>query len=183
MGIQSSAPELGKATMGIAPSPPGSPVPSGAMGVMAPPALQGGTQLAVMHGGIAISDVFTYLPYVYRVIENLGDITACAAKLKPYIAMAQSDFPGLIAEGKAILNEVAPNLVAGLAAQPVKFDVAWVQSALNKASSAGLTVDGKYGPMTHEAIRLYQVAQGLEPDTWAGPITVARLFKEVGANP
>lgn len=143
-----------------------------------PPPLQHGAPK-----GIAISDAFTYLPIAYRAIEHLGDITAFINKLKPYIAMAMNDLPDLVAEGKALINQIAPNLLTGLAVEPAKFDVSWVQRALNKVSNAGLKVDGQYGPLTHEAIRLYQVAKGLEPDTWAGPITVAKLFKEAGANP
>ena len=140
------------------------------------------TMPAATHG-IAVADVFKYLPYVYRVIENLGAIQSFAGKLMPYFILIKNDAPELIAEGKALLNAVAPNLLAGMAAESVQFNVAWVQRALNKATDAGLKVDGQYGPLTHEAIRAYQELRGLEPDTWAGPLTVAKLFKEVGANP
>lgn len=128
------------------------------------------------------ADVFAYLPTVMRVISNLGDIQAFVAKLTPYIKTAQRDFPDLFAEGKALIEKVAPNLLTGTA-DTAKLDVSWVQRALNKVSSAGLKVDGSYGPVTHDAIKKYQTAKGLEPDGWAGPLTVAQLFKEVGANP
>jgi hypothetical protein len=164
-----ASPEMGAPAMGIHPPP---------VEHDHPPPLQHGAPK-----GIAVGDVFAYLPYVYRVIEHLPEITAFVAKLRPYITMIVNDAPGLIAEGKALLNEVAPNLVAGLAAPSVKFNVSWVQRALNAASNAGLKVDGQMGPLTHDAIRAYQAANGLEPDSWAGPLTIARLFKQVGDSP
>jgi hypothetical protein len=156
------------------------------MGVTAPshpPAQPDHPHAAAVPMGTAITDVFAYLPYVYRVIENLGAIQAFVGKLMPYFTLIKNDAPELINEGKAILNTIAPNLLAGMAAQAVPFDVAWVQRALNKANNAGLEVDGKYGDLTHEAVGAYQTARGLTPDTWAGTLTIAKLFKEVGANP
>lgn len=166
--LHNPAPKVGAATMGVG-TPPQQPV-----GFMAPQSFSA--------AGV-VGDVFSYLPYVYRVIENIGTIQAYVAKLQPYIAAVQANAPGLFAEGKALLNTIAPNLLQGLTPQSVQFDVSWVQKALNKAGNAGLKVDGQYGPMTHEAIRVFQEANGLTPDTWAGPLTVAKLFAQVGANP
>jgi Putative peptidoglycan binding domain len=164
--FHSGAPDVGKPAMGVGkPQQPG--------GYMAPQGFL----------NIPGTQVFDYLPMVMRVISNLGDIQSFIGKLTPYLKMAQRDFPDLFAEGKALVEKVAPNLLTGGEPESAKIDVGWVQRALNKVSNAGLKVDGQYGPVTHEAIRQYQTVKGLAPDGWAGPLTVAQLFKEVGANP
>ncbi|HEV2817122.1 MAG TPA: peptidoglycan-binding protein [Allosphingosinicella sp.] len=65
-------------------------------------------------------------------------------------------------------------------------NIRWLQSALNRASGAGLTVDGVAGPATRTAIRNFQAANGLGVDGIAGPLTVAALrtaIAAVGAAP
>lgn len=55
--------------------------------------------------------------------------------------------------------------------------VSWVkilQTDLNKAS-AGLTVDGVFGPRTHTAVEAYQQRHGLGVDGIVGPLTWASL--------
>ncbi|WP_232376492.1 peptidoglycan-binding protein [Amycolatopsis aidingensis] len=53
--------------------------------------------------------------------------------------------------------------------------VARVQRALNAARSAGLTVDGVFGPNTRSAVRGYQSSRGLGVDGIVGPNTWAAL--------
>jgi hypothetical protein len=62
------------------------------------------------------------------------------------------------------------------AAPPPKYDVKWVQESLNKlGANPQLNVDGNMGPTTHDAIKQFQAAYGLEADGWMGPLTAAAL--------
>ena len=49
-------------------------------------------------------------------------------------------------------------------------DVKWVQERLN-VCSAGLKVDGDFGPVTEAAVREYQLRHGLAVDGIVGPVT------------
>jgi len=52
----------------------------------------------------------------------------------------------------------------------------WLQSTLNAVQNAGLVVDGKYGPKTTAAIKIFQAAHaGLTVDGVVGPHTLAAL--------
>ena len=53
----------------------------------------------------------------------------------------------------------------------------WVQHSLNKAISAGLSVDGIAGACTVKAIKAFQKSQGLVVDGIAGKNTIAALKK------
>lgn len=83
-------------------------------------------------------------------------------------------FPGLTAEEQA-------------AAGATRIDVELVKSiqeALNKLDSAGLVVDGSYGPRTKAAVTKFQQANGLDPDGWAGKLTQAKIAEKLKAlNP
>lgn len=54
-------------------------------------------------------------------------------------------------------------------------DVKWLQSALN-GRGADLSVDGIFGPLTDQAVRAYQKANGLTVDGIVGPKTRAALI-------
>jgi lysozyme family protein len=57
--------------------------------------------------------------------------------------------------------------------------VAWLQQSLNKVIAAELVVDGSYGRRTRNAVRLFQARQGITADGLFGPITEARLQREL----
>ena len=59
------------------------------------------------------------------------------------------------------------------------FDAQWVQVALNKQVGANLLVDGEIGPRTIAAVKTYQGKRGLAPDGWPGPLTLAKLEKDM----
>jgi peptidoglycan hydrolase-like protein with peptidoglycan-binding domain len=46
---------------------------------------------------------------------------------------------------------------------------------LNKVLGTDLVVDGDMGPKTHDVIKQFQAAHGLEADGWMGPLTAAAL--------
>lgn len=53
--------------------------------------------------------------------------------------------------------------------------VSWLQTALNMANNAGLSVDGQFGSATKTAVTNFQKAYGLEVDGIAGPATINKL--------
>jgi Putative peptidoglycan binding domain len=55
-------------------------------------------------------------------------------------------------------------------------DVKRVQLQLNLLAAAGLVVDGEFGPMTKQAVHVFQEAQDIDVDDAVGPITWGRLF-------
>jgi peptidoglycan hydrolase-like protein with peptidoglycan-binding domain len=60
------------------------------------------------------------------------------------------------------------------------FDVMWLQQSLNfLVPRTQLQVDGKMGPLTTEAIKAFQKSRGLEPDGWAGVLTLATIEDEL----
>jgi peptidoglycan hydrolase-like protein with peptidoglycan-binding domain len=59
---------------------------------------------------------------------------------------------------------------------PSEDDVRAVQRALNEAGARPeLAVDGRYGPQTRAAIKVYQANHGLLPDGVVGELTRAAL--------
>lgn len=61
-------------------------------------------------------------------------------------------------------------------------EVGWLQTALNKAMSAYLTVDGSYGAGTEEKVREFQSRCRLGIDGTAGPKTIAELVEIVSGR-
>jgi peptidoglycan hydrolase-like protein with peptidoglycan-binding domain len=61
--------------------------------------------------------------------------------------------------------------------------VRWVQESLNRVSSAGLTVDGRFGPLTRGAVQAFQGRQGLAADGVVGPRTEAALVAAGAPRP
>jgi peptidoglycan hydrolase-like protein with peptidoglycan-binding domain len=55
-------------------------------------------------------------------------------------------------------------------------DIRAIQSALNAQINAGLIVDGRYGPQTTAAVRVFQSRKGLAVTGIVDPDTRARLF-------
>lgn len=50
-----------------------------------------------------------------------------------------------------------------------------VQGILNAKDNAGLTTDGRFGPLTNEAVRNFQASRGIGVDGIVGPITADKL--------
>ena len=61
--------------------------------------------------------------------------------------------------------------------------VRWVQDSLNRVAAANLTVDGKMGPRTREAIQRFQQRAGLTADGIVGPQTERALVETGAAAP
>jgi len=63
------------------------------------------------------------------------------------------------------------------------YSVEWVQQSLNTVQGAGLQIDGRMGTKTFEAVQRYQSSRGLDPDGWAGMLTLAALERDmIGRN-
>lgn len=54
-------------------------------------------------------------------------------------------------------------------------DVAWLQTALNRASDAGLVVDGKFGSATGAAVQNFETAMGMSADNTADKDTYSAI--------
>lgn len=74
---------------------------------------------------------------------------------------------------KTVVPEVGSILKGSTSA--TAHDVKWLQTSLNKLVNAGLTVDGKYGEATQNAVKTFQKANGLTEDGWAGVQTQAAM--------
>ena len=61
--------------------------------------------------------------------------------------------------------------------------VRWTQKSLNRVSSAGLTVDGRFGPRTQGAVQVFQRSRGLTADGVVGPRTEAALVAAGASRP
>ena len=61
-------------------------------------------------------------------------------------------------------------------------DVRWLQSALNKAMNAELTVDGSFGNGTESKVIEFQSRCGLSADGQVGPATIAMLVDILSGN-
>jgi peptidoglycan hydrolase-like protein with peptidoglycan-binding domain len=61
------------------------------------------------------------------------------------------------------------------AATAPTMSITWLQESLNKLTDAKLTVDGKYGQATQDAVKKFQTANGLTADGWAGVQTQAAI--------
>ena len=60
-------------------------------------------------------------------------------------------------------------------------DVKTLQTMLNKVCNSNLTVDGKFGAKTEQAVRSFQRANGLSADGIAGPQTWSALERQYNA--
>jgi hypothetical protein len=66
---------------------------------------------------------------------------------------------------------------------PVLHDNEWAQASLNKlGADPQLTVDGVMGPLTREAIKKFQAANGLIADGICGPLTTAMIESKLGTG-
>ena len=125
-----------------------------------------------------MADLFKLLPLAFRFVHELPRIRRIMAIAAPIIQEFQKAAPELMPEIRALWRATFPDVAAAWGdAKPgelVSYDVRWLQEGLNKLGYK-LTVDGDYGPATKEAVRKYQEANGLDPDGWAGVLTVASI--------
>jgi murein L,D-transpeptidase YcbB/YkuD len=113
---------------------------------------------------------FTYLPALLRAAEREAKIRHLMARIvamEPAFEVAS----GIIADGKALANEIMPGIIP-----PENYDVKWFQETLNLVAGEHLTVDGDYGTATRAAVKRLQAAHNLHVDGWVGPETLTLLY-------
>jgi peptidoglycan hydrolase-like protein with peptidoglycan-binding domain len=86
------------------------------------------------------------------------------------------DAMALFTKLKAIYPDIAKSLPQLSGGSTNQYTVQWLQTSLNKLVDAKLTVDGKYGAATHDAVKKFQTMSGLTVDGWAGVETTAAII-------
>jgi peptidoglycan hydrolase-like protein with peptidoglycan-binding domain len=114
---------------------------------------------------------------------DFGSITSIALQLLG----KRDEILKLVQEAIALFNkakELFPMLAQLGEQQPAAstptMSITWLQESLNKLIDAKLTVDGKYGQATQDAVKKFQQANGLTPDGWAGVQTQAAIVNALG---
>ena len=116
------------------------------------------------------------MPTVKGILDAATSNESIVAKIKDVSA----PLAGVLDEvGAFLFPKVAPGLhVAAGAVAAFDPDVTkWLQGSLNVLldPSPNLVVDGRYGPMTRDAVERLQAKLGLKVDGWAGEITKAAI--------
>lgn len=115
---------------------------------------------------------FTYLPAILRAAQREARIRDLATRLID-LEPALKEGNAIVAEGKALLNEIVPGLVP-----EENYNVEWIQLTLNKVAGEHLAVDGDYGVATHAAVKRFQSSHPpLVADGWVGLRTMSKLFQ------
>ena len=73
-------------------------------------------------------------------------------------------------------SQVKDEVEANLDQLEDRYNVSWVQDALTALGERGLSIDGRYGSQTIEAVKRFQAKAGLVPDGLAGPLTLAAMI-------
>lgn len=108
-------------------------------------------------------------PIVKAVEENAGDLLPLLREI------GKQKFPG-------IDEKFAPAAAASTMFDPIR--IKWLQTALNVlGANPLLDVDGEYGPMTKDAVLLFQKVHQLVADGWAGDATHAALQLALSKKP
>lgn len=90
---------------------------------------------------------------------------------------------GMMKLDPSIKLEAPAGFAAPVPATTQVRDGAWLQISLNKlGANPQLVVDGNVGPATRNAVRSFQLAQGLVVDGLVGPATFAALDKALAAG-
>lgn len=101
---------------------------------------------------------------ILQIFQEMGEEV-----LRFFTDVAQAMFPNLKPEQQAAAGVLMADTQA----------VINVQTALNTLETAGLKVDGAYGPLTKAAVTAFQTKHGLTADGWAGSVTQAKIQMEL----
>jgi len=108
-------------------------------------------------------------PIVKAVDENAGDLLPILKEI------GKQKFPD-------IEDRFAPAAAASTMFDPIR--IKWLQTALNAlGANPPLDIDGEYGPMTKDAVQLFQKASKLVADGWAGDATHTALQLALSRRP
>lgn len=125
-----------------------------------------------------------YVPAAWRAYQHLEEIQSLQQRAQPHLQALLALAPEAQKLYKDIFPDVPQAQRPAAVAPPaerkraVGVSVKHLQEMLNHYG-AGLKVDGQYGPATHRAIEKYQRDNGLEPDGWAGNVTLHHLYNRI----
>jgi peptidoglycan hydrolase-like protein with peptidoglycan-binding domain len=129
-----------------------------------------------------------YIPAAWRAYQHLEEIQALQQAAQPHLQALM----GMVPEAQRLYKTIFPEAVQAhptnyvppkLPEQPaakkrIGVSVKHLQEMLNHFG-AHLKVDGVYGENTRKAVEQYQRDNGLEPDGYAGNITLHHLFNRI----
>jgi murein L,D-transpeptidase YcbB/YkuD len=134
--------------------------------------------------------LITLLPIIFRAINIAPQIQQAihtgTSTVKAVEDNAGNLLPLLEQIGKLMFPGIKDSLAPAAAASTM-FDpstVKWVQTALNvlHIATPPLDVDGEYGPLTTDAVKNFQGANGMVVDGWAGDKTQEKLQQAVAGQ-
>jgi murein L,D-transpeptidase YcbB/YkuD len=141
--------------------------------------------------GVSFMDMLiTLLPIIFRAINIAPQIQQAihtgTSTVKAVEDNAGNLLPLLEQIGKLMFPGIKDSLAPAAAASTM-FDpstVKWVQTALNvlHIATPPLDVDGEYGPLTTDAVKNFQGANGMVVDGWAGDKTQEKLQQAVAGH-
>lgn len=113
----------------------------------------------------------------FKLLHRRQDLARVIELVTPAWEALRPALPELVPLIKSIQADLFPSPAS--AAPLVLWDTYWLQRSLNRLG-AKLTVDGRYGRATADAVKVFQINNGLPVDSIANEATCARLALEVG---
>ncbi len=114
--------------------------------------------------------IFDDIRYVIRAAQHEAEIKDLMTRLLD-LEPAANELVSIFDQAKILANKIVPGAV------PVEnYNVEWIQSTLNAVAGEHLVVDGDYGTATRAAVKRFQQARGLVPDSWVGLKTMSALY-------
>jgi peptidoglycan hydrolase-like protein with peptidoglycan-binding domain len=128
-----------------------------------------------------IAAMLRLLPTIMKAVEVVQGINESRRSGASIFATIQEKGPEVLALVQSVGHELFPTLPIQeqVQAATVRLDPALTKRIQIKLNELGakpqLVEDGAYGRNTKAAVVAYQEKNGLEPDGWAGPLTLAKL--------
>lgn len=124
-------------------------------------------------------DLFKYLPIAFAAMQRKDRMLAVWVVWEPVVQAALAAWQRTKGEIQALQAELFPQLQGSLAASgalTTAFSICWLQESLNKLGAAPpIKIDNDYGAATKKAVSMFQQANGITVDGWAGLETILAI--------